>query len=164
VGLFYRKAFLKRLPFNHTYLETVCDVNGSVTAETIQADPGPVPQYPNPPTATGWYGPPWLVGVIGPPGSGPGGSNPASPGNWQVGGWLQISVSTAADIDTSVYNYDYSGVSPYTLFPYSATTYNSNSFTFTLSTQFNLGFSSHSSGRTPGWGNTVPGLVAPPVI
>jgi RHS repeat-associated protein len=160
IGLFYRKAFNSHLPWNHTYLAESCtDGNDPPVVVTIQADPGPVPKFPNAPRApSGYLGPPWLVGVIGPAGTGPGQSNPSAPGNYQVGGWEPISSLESVLIGNAVLNYDYNYVQPYTLFPYSSTTYNSNSFIYTLDTNFGLNFSQPSSGRNPGWGNLIPNL------
>jgi RHS repeat-associated protein len=158
IGLFYRKAFNKHLPWNHTYLADSCG-GAPATVVTIQADPGPVPKVPNAPTApAGYLGPPWLVGVIGPAGTGPGNSNPSAPGNFQVGSWEPVSYQTLLNIGSVVLNYDYNSVQPYTLFPYGNTTYNSNSFVNTLNQQFGLGFAMPSTGRTPGWNNLVPNL------
>lgn len=166
IGLFYRKAFNRHLFWNHTYLADLCTYANGVTMEdTIQADPGPVPKWPNVPTAPpGYLGTPWLVGVIGPIGSGPGHSNPNASGNYQVGSWEQISYNDLLSIRCAVRYYDYNFVQPYVLFPWNKTTYNSNSFVSTLDENYDLGFVPPRGTRrgpfnaTPGWGNPVPNL------
>jgi len=158
IGLFYRKAFNKRLPWNHAYLDATCTyADGETLSETIQADPGPKPVVGTGPTAPGGYlGPPYLVGVVTSPYAGPGGSGPG-PNNFQVGSWDPISYLTLLNIQAAVLNYDYNFVQPYTLFPYSKTTYNSNSFVNTLNVNFGLGFG-QPPGSSPGWNNLIPGL------
>ena len=162
IGLFYRKAFLNGLPWNHTYLADMCTVNGVSFENLIQADPGPFPKWPNAPRAPkGYLGNPWLVGVIGPIGTGPGDS---TSGNFQVGSWESISYADTLRIGCAVLNYDYNFVQPYVLFPWNKTQYNSNSFIYTLDVNYNLGFGSPPGTRrgpfntTPGWYNPVPQL------
>jgi hypothetical protein len=150
----------KILPWNHTYLADFCENGSGLPTITliIQADPGPVPKWPNAPRAPSNYlGNPWLVGVIGPVGTGPGNSNPYAPGNYQVGAWKEISYVELYKIGNAVLNYDYNFVQPYVLFPFNKTTYNSNSFINTLNVNFDLGFLKPPC-CNPGWNNPVPNL------
>jgi RHS repeat-associated protein len=156
IGLFYRAAVYKHLPWHHDYLADTCTYGSFSITVTIQADPGPIPKWPNAPkTPPNYYGTPWLIGVIGPVGTGPGNSNPNAPGNYQVGTWKPIAFEQLVSIGNAVLNYDYNYAAPYSLFPYDG--YNSNSFIGTLVRNFNLGFP-NPPGSNPGWKNNVPNL------
>jgi len=162
MGLFYRSAVFNFLPWHHTYLADKCIDEGFSFTVIIQADPGPIPKWPKAPTTpSGYLGDPWLIGVIGPVGTGPGNSNPYNTAtNHQVGGWELVPYLELVNIGNAVLNYDYNHAAPYTLFPYDKTTYNSNSFIYTLNVNFKLGFA-NPPGSNPGWGNYVPYLPNP---
>jgi hypothetical protein len=162
IGEFFRKALSKRLIWNHAYLEATCTFDGGdadyTFSQVIQADPGQKAKG-NIPGRVGGLGGPWLIGQVVAPYAGAGHSAAGAPGNFQVGSWEPIPYAELLQIDNDVYAYNYNA-QPYTLFPYSSDTYNSNSFIYTLDVNFNLGFA-RPPGRDPGWGNCVPNLPFP---
>lgn len=171
VGLYERPAFFKNSPWGQTFLWIDCsNWDGTVNPQggmTIDGDPGRVPVVGQPLQQSGWLHAPYLVGFVSPVGTGPGKSNPATA--TEIGSLYPIQGQDLINsIESSVFTYDYqNGVQPYTLFPFGKSTYNSNSFTYTLLQDFNLlsYFFPATNGGTsplpisaPGWGNLVPGL------
>ncbi len=116
-----------------------------------------------------------LIGFINPPGGnvlGAGTSHASRPGSdTQIGSTESIPCSDIDIINSIVGAYNSGSPVPYTLIPLSESSYNSNSFTFTLLGDFGLqgdfslpAYNSAGFGLWyPGWGNVVPGLNNAPL-
>ena len=156
-------AFTRGVPFagspaNHTYLD-ISEVSGSgATIPNDVLEGGPTNSH-NPITHPGasWGN---LVGDIEPVAGGQflGGTNPAT--NTELG-W-ETGPGTCSNVDAllnAINNYDTGPGVAYSPLPNGTTTFNSNSFTYTLLNDIGLGGAFQSViGWSPGWGQLVPGL------
>jgi hypothetical protein len=116
-----------------------------------------------------------LIGFVNPPGGpvlGVGTGHSSNPSHdSQIGATQTISCVDIEAIDLTISHYNNASPVPYAFLPNGSTTFNSNSFTFTLLGDIGLGgvFSLPTNllrgffGRPffPGWGYSVPGLNYP---
>jgi hypothetical protein len=146
---------------DHTYLylQGPAGLLPASGAETVESGP----DFSTIPFFSGY-----LVGFVSNPPGGPGavpGTLPGGPGNRQVGKAFAGAAACVeiAEITSAVSNCDYGGsLAIYNPTPALGPCYNSNSFAFTLLNDVGLSTYFGSTGFTPGWGYTVPGLNTVP--
>ncbi len=158
IALFSRGVPFGGSPAQHTYVELSETSGSGVTFLDDVLEGGPTnPHNPITNSHDSWGG---LIGLIEPValGSFLGGTDPAT--NTEIGsetGGLDVCHDIGRLLG-SVNNYDAESLVSYAPRPNGSTTFNSNSFTFTL--LFDIGLSSvfQPIGWSPGWGQVVPGL------